>query len=119
MLLWDLWTDSYVVPFARNIVEGGVGMGYRIDYSSGMATQSVVRVCRWRKHRIVFLVITVLCLWTLLWPRARSAIREMIVPGDDKVTEQAIQGLVEDLQEGDSVAHALEVFCREIIYYDP
>lgn len=93
-------------------------MGYRIDYSGGTATKSKVIYQRKRKWWIPFCLTVLIVGGLMAWPEARQIVHRVIVPGEDQVTEQAVQGLVEDLREGTPIQQAVEVFCQEIIYHD-
>lgn len=41
--------------------------------------------------------------------------RNLLLPGDSAVTAAALEGLAENLQQGESLMDAITVFCRSII----
>ena len=42
-------------------------------------------------------------------------VQEVLLPGDPDVTAAALEGMVEDLRQGDSLGQAIRAFCEEII----
>lgn len=42
-------------------------------------------------------------------------IQEVLLPGDPEVTAAALEGLVEDLKDGESLGRAVTAFCEEIM----
>ena len=46
-------------------------------------------------------------------------VMEYLLPGDPSVTAAALDGMVEDLKEGESIKNAVTAFCREIIEHAP
>ena len=51
----------------------------------------------------------------LLWPEGTEMLREILIPTDLTVTEQAFQSMMEDLSMGEDLGEAITVFCRQII----
>lgn len=90
-------------------------MGYRIEYDSGTAVKGAVHRSMLKTRRILILLTAVVVTAFLVLPTVRRSLRDLLLPGDDTVTAQALQGLVEDLRAGEPVSEAMEVFCREII----
>lgn len=93
-------------------------MGYRISYEGGVAIETTPRRPTGRKRPRVVGIIMVVLFVTICWTVGRDAVSDLLLPGDEAVTEQAIQGLVEDLKGGASVGDAVEAFCEAVIYYD-
>lgn len=89
-------------------------MGYRIEYD-GIGAEKYrghVKWARWIAFVCVILLIT--CAITvktvgLTW------VQEVLLPGDPEVTSAALDGLVENLRQGDSLGQAIKAFCEEII----
>ena len=46
-------------------------------------------------------------------------VREVLIPGDPVITAAALDGMVEDLRNGDSIIEAITAFCREIMKHAP
>lgn len=44
-----------------------------------------------------------------------NTFKEWLLPGDARVTEVALNTLVEDLKDGDSLDDAITAFCQEIL----
>ena len=86
-------------------------MGYRIVY--GKQEKKIISP---KKTGLIVTGIAVTAL--LLWPTGRSAVRELILPGDADVTAAALQNLVSELGEGQEFGEAVTAFCQEIIAGD-
>lgn len=91
-------------------------MSYRIEYGedpfaagkTGLRMGSVVlytMVCL-----ILFYGLT-----SAFWPEGRASLQEFLLPGDNAVTAQALENMVEHLRAGEAIGDAVVVFCREII----
>lgn len=92
-------------------------MGYRIEYDKGSKAYEVRK-----EHSLRFPVMVASCLvlfflltW-VFWPEGVELLREMVIPGDNAVTTQAWDTMVDSLKSGASVSDAVTVFCREIIH---
>lgn len=89
-------------------------MGYRIEYDS-VAIQKHRGQIKWRSWIVtgcvLFLVVGAITIKTvgLTW------VQEVLLPGDPEVTAVALEGLVEDLRQGDTLGQAIRAFCEEII----
>lgn len=93
-------------------------MGYRITYENGHIHKKTVRSSQFRWKRWGAGAAVAALAVTLLIPRGRLWVREVILPGDAEVTAAALEGMVSDLREGEPMGEALETFCREIIHGD-
>ncbi len=92
-------------------------MGYRIEYDAGTAVTERTK-SKDRKPKIktaALLLVAGLVAGTLVWPKGRAWARDLLLPGDEAVTAQALEDLAEDLAEGGPVSEAVEAFCRQII----
>lgn len=90
-------------------------MGYRITYENGFIRKELIRNRRlslelWGTG----LSVAVLAV-SLLVPRGRLWVRNLLLPGDEEITVAALEGMVEDLRDGEPLGEAVESFCREII----
>lgn len=90
-------------------------MGYRITYENGTIRKKTVRTWRihWKRWSVAMASVALALM--LILPGGRLAIRDLLLPGDEAVTAAALEGMIEDIQDGDSVGEALETFCREIL----
>lgn len=91
-------------------------MGYRIEYDKGTKSYEVRKDNPWR-----LAVLTVICFGLFLmlsswfWPEGISFIRNIVIPGDDAVTVQALENLTLELRAGASMKDAVFTFCQEVI----
>ena len=90
-------------------------MGYCIAYDEKTGAMEVRRRRRINKKLVLGFIAIALAVTVVAIPKSRRALKTALLPGDGAVTEQALQGLVEDLRQGSSVSQAVEAFCREII----
>lgn len=89
-------------------------MGYRIEYDAG---SSAFEIRQEKPTRLGWLGLLAVAVVTalLLWPAGAEKARELLIPGDDAVTVQALEGMAEDLKAGASFSDAVSAFCREVI----
>ena len=86
-------------------------MAYRIKYNLvGPDRKST------QKNKRAWTIVTILGIGGLMaialhLPWARN----LLLPGDSAVTAAALEGLAENLQQGESLMDAITVFCRSII----
>lgn len=91
-------------------------MGYRITYegTGGVRTKTF-----YQPRRLPLLIGAFLTLFLLLtcafWPAGKEQLRQIIIPGDPDITQQAVSELVTDLQNGEDFTDSVTAFCREII----
>ena len=52
---------------------------------------------------------------TLMVPRGRLWVRDILLPGDEDITAAALEGMVSDLRSGEPLGDAVETFCKEIL----
>lgn len=83
-------------------------MGYRIVYEKREKRKLPIK-------KIMIFVLGAVTAAVLLWPASRNRLREWMLPGDAEVTAEALQGLVSDLGDGESLGDAVTAFCKEII----
>jgi hypothetical protein len=83
-------------------------MGYRIVY--GKQEKKILPL---RKIGAIAAVIAVMAI--LLWPAGRSAVAQMLLPGDAEITATALQNMAKELGEGQGIGEAVTAFCQEII----
>lgn len=84
-------------------------MGYRIDYAPKQSLGA--RTARWF---LVFLLLV-----SLLWPRGRNLLGQVLFPGDRAVTVAALEHMAGELEDGKPLKGALEDFCRSILEASP
>ena len=93
-------------------------MGYRITYENGHIHKKTIRSSQFRWKRWGAGAAVAALAVTLLIPRGRLWVRDLLLPGDEDVTAAALGSLVEDLSAGEPVGEAVQTFCREIIHGD-
>lgn len=50
-----------------------------------------------------------------LWPEGMTVLRELLLPGEPAITEQAFSDMIGNLHDGSPVGEAVTAFCRQII----
>ena len=86
-------------------------MAYRIKYNLVGPDRKTTQ-----KSKRTWMIVTALGIGGLMTialhlPWARN----LLLPGDSAVTAAALEGLAENLQQGESLMDAITVFCRNII----
>lgn len=91
-------------------------MGYRIEYGSQGELRKPLKSKR--SYSAIAATICVLALVAgaitvkhtgLTW------VQEVLLPGDPAVTAAALENMVDNIKEGDSIADAVTTFCKEIV----
>lgn len=91
-------------------------MGYRIEYGS----QGELRKPLKRKYPYAAIA-TVACVLALvagaitLKHTGLTFVQELLLPGDPAVTASALENMVDNIKDGDSITDAITAFCQEII----
>ena len=91
-------------------------MAYRISYAPPVPESH-----RPQKDPLRLQVMTAVCLlvFTLLvktwFPAGTDKLRQLLIPDVPSVTQQALDGFVIDIREGDPLADAFTAFCQHII----
>jgi len=91
-------------------------MGYRIEYDRGTQSFEIEKDSSLRFPVLVFAcfcIFLLLCSW--FWPEGISFIRDVIIPGDDAVTVQALENLTAELRAGTAWREAVTAFCHEVL----
>ena len=94
-------------------VSGVCRMGYKIEYTFG---QTNVERCKEKKKSVRWVVLSVLSLMVLSIGAVRETVLDVLIPGDDEITIQAVSDMVHSFREGSDIGEALEGFCREVIF---
>ncbi len=85
---------------------------YRIEYGK----DSKRKMSRFPKGTAFLVLICVVALVAALeFTGIRQTLWNRMIPGDAQVTAAAIDGLVADIQAGQSPGNAFTAFCREIL----
>ena len=108
------WTifPGHFIPSVTRIIFWGDKMGYKIRYDS-FGPKSCVRKYQKVKMKKMKLVFWVVLLLLLLIPAYKSeALKELLIPGDTAVTEQAAENLVANLKDGLAFKDAVEAVHR-------
>lgn len=91
-------------------------MAYKIEYGPGGMEKRPVKP---PKRRLTGVTAGAFCLFLLLtllfWPKGRTALRDIVLPGDPEVTAEALRDLTSDLREGEGLSDAVTAFCHQII----
>lgn len=86
-------------------------MAYRIKYNLVGPDRKTTQKSKRTWAIVTALGIGVLMAIALHLPWAQ----DLLLPGDSAVTAAALEGLAENLQQGESLMDAITVFCRSII----
>lgn len=90
-------------------------MGYKIRYDAFMPKAGTYK-CNQRKKRIIKWIITGILVLGLLVPAYRKGfLKELLIPGDSVVTQQAIENMVANIKDGATIQDAIVAFCEEVI----
>lgn len=91
-------------------------MSYRVEYASFGKKYPTKRKSSSKKGMIAAVLVLVLVFGAIsVRLNALPWIKEYLLPGDPEVTAMALEGLVEDLKEGNSLGQAVTAFCKEIM----
>ncbi len=92
-------------------------MGYRILYDKG---SRVYEVRRERPSRFWPMLAGCLAVFLLLtwafWPEGAEMIQEMLIPGDNAATLEALNTMADNLRSGLPMSQAVSAFCQEILH---
>lgn len=89
-------------------------MSYRIEYNTMEVKQE-----KQRKQKGKQWILGLICMAGIMTGMyvcgMEDSIKEILLPGDAKVTEAAFSDMVEDIRQGESAVTAFAGFCQEII----
>ena len=94
-------------------------MAYRIEYGSAVPPQYVKKTKTLRLQ-----IMTAVCLLTFsilvrqYFPTGTQKLRQLLLPGKLTVTQEALDGLMGDLRNGEPLTDAFTAFCEYIIDHD-
>lgn len=91
-------------------------MGYRIEYDMGIG-KFEVRENRKDKFPVLVagaFVLFLLLTWSL-WPEGAEVLRDILIPGDNAVTVQAMKDMSHNLKNGVALSDAVTAFCQDVI----
>lgn len=91
-------------------------MSYRIVYGEEPARWKPNRLRPGRVAAYTAVCLILFCSLTIkLWPAGAEVLQEVFLPGDAKVTRQALEHMADNLKAGEAIGDAVAVFCREIV----
>lgn len=92
-------------------------MAYKIIYDSG---EKKYEVYSQNPSRFPLMLAASLIgfsvLTFLFWPEGAQELKNILIPGNDAVTLQALESMKHNLQDGAKLTEAISSFCREIIH---
>lgn len=91
-------------------------MGYQITYDRGTARKRRILLGKIMRKRLVMGAVLFIFALILALPAGRIWMRDLLLPGNEAVTAAALEGLVENLRQGQSFAEAASAFCHQVIY---
>lgn len=89
-------------------------MGYRIEYPSP-APKWKHRELSWKQRCLTALLLLAL-LFSALIPAGRRIWMDMLIPGEDSVTQAAISNLVDEMRQGENLEEVFFAFCKGMFY---
>ena len=91
-------------------------MGYQITYDRGVARKRklLLHTVKQKRWLIGIFLLALAIIFAL--PAGRIWVRNLILPGNETVTVAALEGLAENLRQGQTFAEAVTAFCQQIIY---
>ena len=109
-----------IFPQRLHRMHRGDEMSYRIEYGPAIPSQHTTRkyTARLRILTAVFLLIFVF-LVRQYFPTGAENLRQFLLPGAPGVTQTALDQLMEQLRDGQSLGQALTAFCTYIVSNDP
>lgn len=91
-------------------------MSYRITYTSfGEEKKRPAGNRKWTGVMAAVLVIALVFGAIAVKNTGLRWVQNYLLPGDPAVTAAALEGMIEDLKNGDSLGNAVTAFCREIV----
>lgn len=91
-------------------------MGYRIEYGSSGDLRKPLKSKR--PYSAIAAAACVLALVAgaiTVKQTGLTWVQEFLLPGDPAVTAAALENMVDNIKDGDSIAEAVTAFCREIV----
>ena len=89
-------------------------MAYRIEYRDGTVSKIIVAQ-EGKKNKRIIRVLAIICALMLIYSANKFPISDALIPGDPQVTKVAASKFATEIQQGNSIADAFEIFCREVI----
>lgn len=94
----------------------GAYMGYRIEYGQTVQREAINETGSFNiKKKTVYIALIILAAALLLFCAKTNTVRNLLLPGDPAVTEQALNTFAEQLRAGESIGDAATAFCQEIV----
>jgi hypothetical protein len=101
------------LPGDRRIeYRGGMTMAYRIEY--GKNPKYPVPGGRGNRHKILWVIGLITVGMVGIYVLQSVGVQKLL-PGDPAVTGAALDAMMENLKQGNSVAECFTVFCQEIV----
>lgn len=92
-------------------------MAYRIEYDACGKTYEIHASQEHTFGKSLIASFALFLILTLLfWPEGAAVLREILIPGDNVQTMEAMESFSRNLRDGVSFREAFSVFCREIIH---
>ena len=94
-------------------------MSYRIEYGSAIPDRYVIRnnFLRLRSMTAICLLLFSLTV-RHFFPEGTEKLRQLLLPGELSVTQEAIETLMCDIRNGEDFTDSLTAFCEYIVIHD-
>ena len=91
-------------------------MSYKIAYASFGEEKKMPKKSEWKNGIGAIMLVMMLVVGAVtLKSKALPWVQTYLLPGDPAVTAAALDNMVTDLRQGDSLYDAVMAFCREIV----
>ena len=99
----------------RKFEKGGAHLGYSIKYEDRMIREFLPEKSKQRLPvgLITMVALCLVLLFTILGNM--NTIKNQLMPGNAKVTQSALEDMVQSITEGEQVKDAFAAFCVDII----
>ena len=91
-------------------------MGYQIQYGAVMVKKHIPERKKLSvSQKISGILFVVLFIFLAIIFGSREGVQDFLIPGNSRVTREAMSKMVTDLREGEPLSDSFEAFCREIV----
>jgi len=92
-------------------------VGYRIEYDDPSGKYEVRKNPNWKLSGAVFWTVAAMVLGMMLfWPEGTETLRDLLIPGDNALTVQALREMTDILRGGGSLWDAVYAFCHCVLH---
>lgn len=90
-------------------------MGYTVNYGPAQKGRRSRRRIRLRIPLVALGLILSVLLARYIWPQQTQRLRQALFPWTRETVQEALAGLQENLENGETVSDAITAFCLEVL----